>query len=82
MYVCGRTIALYIHGTYMVQTCLCTFMLGGQDSRWKIPFIILKKLILEGTSQKLLLSCFTILYKIKLRLGLSNGGVGPRSARL
>ena len=27
------TIALYIHCTYMVQTCLYTFMPGGQDSR-------------------------------------------------
>jgi hypothetical protein len=33
MYVCGRTIVLYIHGTDMVQTCLYTFMPGGQDSR-------------------------------------------------
>ncbi len=37
MYVRGRTTALYIHGTYMIQTCLYTFMPGGQDSRCR-PF--------------------------------------------
>ncbi len=31
------TIAWYVHGTYMVQTCLYTFMPGGQDSRWCAP---------------------------------------------
>ncbi len=31
---CTSTIAWYIiHCTYMVQTCLYTFMPGGQDSR-------------------------------------------------
>ena len=33
MSVNWRTIALYIHCTYMVQTCMYTFMPGGQDSR-------------------------------------------------
>ncbi len=33
MSVNWRTIALYIHCTYMVQICMYTFMPGGQDSR-------------------------------------------------
>ncbi len=36
MYVSGRTIASYIRCTYMVQTYLYTFMLGGQGSRCRI----------------------------------------------
>jgi hypothetical protein len=35
MSVDWHTIALYIHCTYMVQTCMYTFMPGGQDSRWQ-----------------------------------------------
>ena len=31
-----RTIALSKGVTYMVQTCLYTFMPGGQDSRWTV----------------------------------------------
>ena len=33
MSVSRCTLALSEHGTYMVQTCLYTFMPGGQDSR-------------------------------------------------
>jgi hypothetical protein len=33
-HVCTVTTALSVGGTYMVQTCLYTFMPGGQDSRW------------------------------------------------
>ena len=33
------TIAWYVHGTYMVQTCLYTFMPGGQDSRWWVQVV-------------------------------------------
>ena len=36
------TIALYTHCTYTVQTCLYTFMSGGQDSRCEIcTFLII-----------------------------------------
>jgi hypothetical protein len=31
------TIAWYVYGTYMVQTCLYTFMPGGQDSWARCP---------------------------------------------
>ncbi len=34
MSVSRCTLALSIHCTYMIQTCLYTFMPGGQDSRW------------------------------------------------
>ncbi len=37
MSVSRCTLALYIHCTYMVQTCLYTFMPGGQDSRCPAP---------------------------------------------
>ncbi len=32
---CTIAAAWYIHGTYMIQTFLYTFMPGGQDSRWQ-----------------------------------------------
>jgi hypothetical protein len=43
MSVSRCTLALYIHCTYMVQTCLYTFMPGGQDSRWHILHIAIGK---------------------------------------